>query len=37
MIVRNIVGSKIEESKSDLESTIEMKLDDIKADDVKTI
>ena len=37
MIVINVVCGNIEASKLDLEATIEMKLDEIKSDHVKTI
>ena len=37
MSVRNRVGSKIEAVKLKIEETIEMKLDDLKADHMKTI
>ena len=37
MSVRNRVVSKIEAAKSDLEATIEMKLDDMKSNHVKPL
>ena len=37
MIARKRGGSKIEAAKSEIEATIEMKFDELKADQIKTI